>query len=195
MKYILTIIILVTYLISFSQKELPIGSKAPSFVAKDQYGKTIESNKLLKKGPLVVLFYRGYWCPNCNRQMSHVADSMKMITDFGASVVAITPEKGEYFEKTKKETNASFSFIYDENHKIMDDFKVTWQMGKTKSFFWKFGGINLDKSSGNNDRALPVPATYIIDQSGKIIGGYFNEDHKKRMAVSQIIEVLKKSGA
>ncbi len=182
------------YLISFSQKELPLGSKAPSFIVKDQYGKTIESNKLLKKGPLVILFYRGYWCPNCNRQMSHVADSMKMITNLGATVVAITPEKGEYFKKTKKETDASFSFIYDENHKIMDDFKVTWQMGKSKSFFWKFGGINLDKSSGNKDRALPVPATYIIGQSGKIIGGYFNEDHTKRMAVSQILKVLKKAG-
>jgi peroxiredoxin len=76
----------------------------------------------------------------------------------------------------------------------MDDFKVTWQMGKAKSFFYKFGGINLDKSSGNKDRALPVPATYIIDQSGKIIGGYFNKDHTKRMAVSQIVEILKKTG-
>ena len=127
--------------------------------------------------------------------MSHVADSMKMITDLGATVLAITPEKSKYFEKTKKETDASFSFIYDETHKIMDDFQVTWNMGKTKSFFWKFGGINLDKSSGNKDRALPVPATYVIDKSGKIIGGYYNEDHTKRMAVSQIIEVLKGAGA
>ena len=195
MKYFLTLSILIFHLTSFSQKELAIGSTAPVFIAKDQYGKTIESNKLIKKGPLVVLFYRGYWCPNCNRQMSHVADSMKMITDLGATVVAITPEKADYFNKTKKETNASFSFIYDKNHKIMDDFQVTWQMGTTKSFFWKFSGINLDKSSGNKDRALPVPATYVIGQSGKIIGGYFNEDHTKRMAVSQIIKVLKKTGA
>ena len=179
----------------WAQKQLPIGSQAPSFSAIDQYGKLIESEKILKKGPLVVLFYRGYWCPNCNRQMSHVADSMKTITNMGASVVAITPEKSEYFEKTKKETNASFSFIHDVNHKIMDDFQVTWQMAKTKSFFYKVAGINLDKSSGNKDRALPVPATYIINQSGKIIGGYFNEDHTQRMTVSQIIEVLKKRGA
>ncbi len=179
---------------SFAQKQLPNGSQAPSFAAKDQYGKLVESEKLLKKGTLVLLFYRGYWCPNCNRQMSYVADSMKMITDLGASVVAITPEKGAYFEKTKKETNALFSFIYDENHKIMDAYQVTWQMGKTKSFFYKFAGISLKKSSGNKDRALPVPATYIIDKSGKIIGGYFNEDHTQRMAVRQILEVLKESG-
>ncbi|NJO90905.1 MAG: AhpC/TSA family protein [Chloroflexia bacterium] len=194
MKYLLTLSIFTIAFISYAQEQLQNGNIAPFFSAKDQFGKLVESKLLLKKGPLVVMFYRGYWCPNCNRQMSHVADSMKMITDLGASVVAITPEKSEYFEKTQKETNASFSFIHDENHKIMDDYKVTWQMGKTKSFFYKFGGINLDKSSGNKDRALPVPATYIIDQSGKIIGGYFNEDHTKRMAVSQIVKVLKKAG-
>lgn len=191
MKILITFIALLFHLSINAQQELPIGSIAPSFSAKDQYGKIISSNKLQEKGPLVVLFYRGYWCPNCNRQMSHVADSMKMITNLGATVVAITPEKSDYFDKTQRETNASFSFIYDANHKIMDDYQVTWKMAKSKSFFWKFAGINLGKSSGNKDRALPVPATYIIDSSGKIIGGYFNEDHTKRMAVSQILEILK----
>lgn len=190
MRTLFTLNILFFQLLIFAQQELPVGSIAPSFSAKDQYGKIISSEKLLEKGPLVVLFYRGYWCPNCNRQMSHVADSMKMITDLGATVVAITPEKSDYFDKTKEETNASFSFIYDASHKIMDNYQVTWNMAKSKSFLWKFAGINLDKSSGNKDRALPVPATYIIDHSGKIIGGYFNEDHTRRMAVSQIIEIL-----
>jgi peroxiredoxin len=194
MKYLLTLLILTFSLTFFAQERLPNGSKAPFFAAKDQNGKLVDSKQLLKKGLLVVMFYRGYWCPYCNRQMSQIADSMMMITDLGATVVAITPEKGEYIEKTQEKTNASFSIVFDENHKIMDDFKVTWQMGKAKSFFYKFGGINLDKSSGNKDRALPVPATYIIDQSGKIIGGYFNKDHTKRMAVSQIVEILKKTG-
>jgi peroxiredoxin len=170
MKYLLTLLILTFSLTFFAQERLPNGSKAPFFAAKDQNGKLVDSKQLLKKGLLVVMFYRGYWCPYCNRQMSQIADSMMMITDLGATVVAITPEKGEYIEKTQEKTNASFSIVFDENHKIMDDFKVTWQMGKAKSFFYKFGGINLDKSSGNKDRALPVPATYIIDQSGKIIG-------------------------
>lgn len=195
MKYLVSLLFVCSYLTFLAQKQLPKGSIAPSFVAKDQSGKLIKSEKLLEKGPLVVLFYRGYWCPYCNRQMSQVADSMKMITDLEATVVAITPEKGKYIDKTQKKTNASFSIIHDENHKIMDDFQVTWNMRKTKSFFYKFAGINLNKSSGNKDRALPVPATYIINKSGKIIGSYFNKDHTKRMAVSQIIEVIKKSGA
>ncbi len=194
MKYLLSLILLIIPLISFAQEQLPNGSIAPSFASNDQFDKLVDSKQLLKKGALVVMFYRGYWCPYCNRQMSHVADSMKMITDLGATVVAVTPEKGEYIDKMQKKTSASFSIIFDKDHEIMDDYMVTWQMGKTKSFFYKFAGINLDKSSGNKDRALPVPATYIIDQSGKIIGGYFNEDHTKRMAVSQIVEVLKNAG-
>jgi peroxiredoxin len=102
MKYLLTLLILTFSLTFFAQERLPNGSKAPFFAAKDQNGKLVDSKQLLKKGLLVVMFYRGYWCPYCNRQMSQIADSMMMITDLGATVVAITPEKGSTLKKPRR---------------------------------------------------------------------------------------------
>lgn len=90
-----------------AQEELPLRSPAPGFSAIDQYGKTIRLKDLRNKGPVILFFYRGEWCPNCTRQMSNVQDSLPLITRQGASVVAIGPERSEHV----KETTILFIFV------------------------------------------------------------------------------------
>src|SRR5689334_3030847 len=72
-----------------------ISSKAPDFKAKDQHGQEIRLKELLKKGKVVLVFYRGYWCPYCNKELSHLQDSLSLITEKGATLVAIAAEKPE----------------------------------------------------------------------------------------------------
>lgn len=185
-------------LISFSllaraQKPQPlfIGDKAPNFLALDQFEKRVSLKDQLKDGPVVIVFYRGQWCPHCNRHMSQIQDSIQLILDAGASVIAITPEKGEKIEKTMKKSGAGFSIIYDENHRIMDKYHVTFKLSGWKRFIYGLGGININKASGNKDSALPVPATYIVAKDGTIFSSHFNEDYTERMMVKDMLSVLK----
>ena len=99
--------------ISFAQKGLKVGETAPDFTAKDQNGKTVKLKQALKKGPVVMLFYRGQWCPFCNKQLSHFSDSLQMLTAKGATILAITPENGENVKKTIEKTKASFPVLED----------------------------------------------------------------------------------
>ena len=168
-----------------------IGDKAPEFLALDQFEKRVSLKDRLKNGPVVLVFYRGQWCPHCNRHMSQIQDSLQMILDAGASVIAITPEKGEKIERTIRKSGASFSIIYDENHRIMDKYQVSFKLSGWKRFIYGFGGININKASGNKDSALPVPATYIIAEDGTIYTSHFNEDYTQRMQVIEMLDVLK----
>ncbi len=86
--------------------------------------------------------------------------------------------------------SAEFAIIWDENHQIMDDYKVTFRLGGTKNAMYKVGGINVTKASGSDHRMLPVPATYVIGQDGKIKGGFFNDDYTLRMPVKDILIIL-----
>ena len=113
-----------------------------------------------------------------------------MILDAGASVIAVTPEKGEKIEQTMKKSGATFSIIYDENHRIMDKYHVTFKLSGWKRFIYGLGGININKASGNKDSALPVPATYIIATDGTIYASHFNENYTERMQVIEILEIL-----
>ena len=176
---------------SFGQAQNPeplfIGDRAPNILALDQFEKRVSLKERLENGPVVIVFYRGQWCPHCNRHMSQIQDSLQMILDAGASVIAITPEMGEKIEKTTEKSDANFSIIYDENHRIMDKYRITFKLSGWKRFIY---GININKASGNKDSALPVPATYIIAQDGTVFSSHFNEDYSERMTVKDMLTAL-----
>jgi len=194
MNYLKPIITLIIIFLSIplivAQEGIQLNEKAPLFEAKDQMDQTISLEKELEKGKVVILFYRGQWCPYCNRYMSALQDSLHLITQKGAKIIAITPEKNEEINKTIEKTNVSFSVIYDEGHKIMDAYDVTFTMSKTKHILYQTYGININEASGNKDLALPVPATFIISKQGIVINRHFNEDYKLRMSVKDILQSL-----
>jgi len=186
---ILILFILIT-IISTNAQQLPNGSVAPNFIAVDVNGDTIELYEIVKYKPVVLTFYRGQWCSHCNNYLSNLQDSLNLITGLVAVLIAITPESNDNIQQTINKTNANFIIIHDIDHKIMDDYQVTWNLSPFKNTMYKMGGLNINKASGNNDRALPVTATYIIDTKRKIFDGYFNKDHKVRMSVAKIVKTL-----
>ncbi|HEX8545450.1 MAG TPA: peroxiredoxin-like family protein [Cytophagaceae bacterium] len=167
MKYItLTLIIAICVLhFGFTQSlELPAGLKvadrAPSFSAKTNSGEIVQLDSLLKKGPVVLLFYRGAWCPYCNKQLSELQDSIALLTAKGATVVAITPEAIENIDKTIEDTKASFPIIHDKKYEIMKAYKTAFVVDDVTLNRYKKRNIDLTKANGNKDNVLPVPATY-----------------------------------
>ena len=169
---------------------LKVGDTAPDFNAKDQNGKTVSLKQALKNGSVVMLFYRGQWCPFCNKQLSRFSDSLSQLTAKGASVLAITPENAENVKKTIEKTKASFSVLEDEGLTIMKLYKVNFAVDENTITKYKGYGIDFDKANGSNGANLPVPATYIIGQNGKIKYVFFNTDYRKRASVQEILNNL-----
>ena len=190
MRFLFVVFLFPAMVLAQEPEPLFIGDKAPHFLALVQFENRVSLKEKLKNGPVVVVFYRGQWCPHCNRHMSQIQDSLQMILDAGASIIAITPEKGDKIEKTMQKSGAKFSIIYDEHHRIMDKYKVTFKLSGWKRFIYGLGGININKASGNKDSALPVPATYIIAKDGTIFASHFNEDYAERMQVIEMLEIL-----
>src|SRR5689334_20097282 len=101
-----------------------INSKAPEFKLKDQTGVEVSLKEMRKKGPVVLMFYRGYWCPFCNRELKAFQDSLGMIQTKGAQVVAITPETKEGIDSTIARTGAIFPILHDEDMKMASAYQV-----------------------------------------------------------------------
>jgi peroxiredoxin len=169
---------------------LKVGDKAPDFTAKDQNGKTIYLSQALKNGPVVMLFYRGQWCPYCNKQLIRFSDSLQLLTAKGASVMAVTPEVAENVKKTVEKTKATFPIIEDEGLMIMKSYKVNFAVDENTVTKYKGYGIDFDKANGSNGTNLPVPATYIIGTDGNIKYVFFNTDYRKRVSVQEILNNL-----
>ncbi|UXX80563.1 AhpC/TSA family protein [Reichenbachiella carrageenanivorans] len=170
--------------------QLNPGDKALNFKSVDQNGETFELYEALKKGPVVLMFYRGFWCPHCNKQLSQMEDSLNFITEKGGIVVAVTPEQPESVQKTVDKTGASFKILYDQDLAIMNTYHVAFKLEEAILEKYNNWGIDLAVTNGDNGPNLPVPATYIIGQNKKILYAFFDPDYKKRATVGKILQNL-----
>jgi peroxiredoxin len=195
MKKILGLLLLMHIAVCVLGQEAPEGlfiqSKAPDFKAKDQNGNEIRLKDLLKKGKVVLIFYRGQWCPFCNRYLKRLEDSLQLVKDKGATVVAVTPELPENVARTIEKTGASFPIIYDEGLKIMKAYDVEFEVPENTLKRYRNTGIKLEENNGpRNGNYLPIPATYIIDKESNVTYRFFDPDYKKRPSVSELLANL-----
>ncbi len=194
MKKILVFpIILLSVFTAFSQEApegLFIASKAPDFKAKDQFGKDIRLKDILKLEKVVLVFYRGEWSPDCSRLLTRLQDSIQLIIDKGATVIAVSPEIPENVAKTIEKTRASYSVISDEKLKIMKAYDVEFEVPENTITRYRNTGIDIEKINGPNGKYLPIPAVYIIDKESTITYRFFEPDYKKRPSVADILKNL-----
>ncbi len=197
MKKLITVISVCFFAVSiFAQTEmmkpegLKLGDTAPDINAMDQDGKKVQLKELLKKGDVVVVFYRGQWCPFCSKHLSKVNDSLSFVGDKGASVIAVTPETPENIKKTVEKTKVTYAILEDKSMSIMKSYKVNFAVDEKTIEKYKTYGIDFDKANGANGANLPVPATYIIGKDGKIKYAFFNPDYRQRPSVKEILEHL-----
>ena len=167
-----------------------IASKAPDFRAKDQHGNEIRLKDLLKKGKVVLVFYRGNWCPYCNKELSRLQDSLSLIQDKGATLLAVSPEKPEGVSQTTEKTKAEYSILHDEGLKIMKAYDVAFEVPENTITRYKNAGLDIEKNNGSNGRYLPVPAVYVIDQEQTVRYRFFDTDYRKRPSVQEILDNL-----
>lgn len=172
-------------------KGLNINDAAPDFTAKDQNGKAVNLKENLKNGAVVLVFYRGQWCPYCNRYLKRLEDSMSLVSNKGASLITVTPETAEGIAKTIEKTNATYPILYDEGLSIMKRYDVAFKVDDKTVEKYKGYGIDFTKAnSESNGPNLPVPAVFVISKEGKIIFRHFDKDYTKRVSVAEILEHL-----
>lgn len=170
---------------------LAVGAKVRSFTALNQAGEQVKLTDELAKGPVLLVFYRGQWCPYCNRHLSDLQDSLALLQKKGVRVFAISPEKPEFLLKMQEKTEASFTFLWDEGHAIGRAFDVTHQPeAATRKKYNALLRARLAEASGDESEQLPVPATYLIGQDGRVLWRHFDQDYRKRSSVAEILTQL-----
>lgn len=169
---------------------LAVGTTAPAFKGQDAAGRPVELKQLLKKGSVVLYFYRGQWCPFCNKELSQLQDSLQVLTGKGAQVVVITPETPANIEKTVAKTKASFPIVHDQDLAIMKAYHTAFTVDDATAQKYQGFGVDLKQANGLDANVLPVPATYVIGRDGKIKFAFFDADYRHRASVRQVARAL-----
>ncbi len=167
------------------------GDKIPHFKLRDIYKGAVTSQELLKKGPLLIVFYRGGWCPYCNLQLRDLQFHLKEIKETGAELVAISPEAPDETAKTIAKQKIDYYVLSDRYGGVGKAFGLMFELPKELISLYKEFSIHLDQSNGHKKWELPLAATYIVNQKGIIEYAFIEADYKLRAETSELILKLK----
>jgi peroxiredoxin len=175
---------------------LKVGDRAPAIVLGNANGQTIDVGAFLKKGPVIVTFYRGGWCPYCNLELRAFQQVLPDIKAAGASLVAISPEKPDDTLSTAEKNALTFEVLSDVGQKVGRAFGLVYEFSEELKSAYKGFGLDIPAKNGAAEEwALPISATYVIDRGGRIIYAYTDADYRDRADPSDILELLKEIAA
>lgn len=153
-------------------------------------GKKVTLSEELKKGPIILTFYRGGWCPYCNLQLKAYQDHLEQFEAAGGQLIAVSPETMESGESTIDKNDLKFKILSDNLNKEARKYGLVFQLDEElKEVYLKFG-LDLEKNQGNDSWELPIPATYVINKDGKIVYSFLNVDYVQRAEPADIIKAL-----
>lgn len=175
------------------ENALKVGDKAPDFTLPNAKGASISLNKLLNKGPVVVTFYRGDWCPYCNLQLRALQAKLNQIHELGANLVAISPQVPDGSLTESEISKMEFIVLSDQNANVASKYGVAWEVPEFLMEHMRIDrGLDLETINNGNANILPIPGTFIIGEDGDVKWNYVNVDYRTRSEPDEIIEALKK---
>ncbi|WP_165749842.1 peroxiredoxin-like family protein [Cellulophaga sp. Z1A5H] len=171
---------------------IKVGEKAPIFELPNPEGKLISLDSLLDKGPLVITFYRGNWCPYCNLQLRALQARLNDIHALGATLVAISPQVPDG-SMTKNEINdMGFIVLSDQDAKVASQYGVAWEVPEFLAEHMRVDReLDLEKINNGNGHILPIPATFVLGKDGVVQWNYVNVDYRIRSEPDEVVEALK----
>jgi len=169
------------------------GEPMPPFVLPDENGRLVTLNSLIAKGPVVVMFFRGHWCPYCRLNVRAVIQAIDRINAMGARVVGIMPEVQEYAEKFKSESGAPFPVLTDLDNGYALSLNLAIWLGVDIQRL--LSHQNLASFHGNDGWVLPIPATFVVGQDGLVKARFVDPDFRKRMEIDDLLAALRGTAA
>ena len=166
------------------------GDSAPDFELPDYRGGTVSMTDMLAKGPVVISFYRGDWCPYCNLEIKALQDRLPEITDLGASLVAISPQKPDYGQKIAENNEVSFDVLSDLGNEVARKFGLVFTLAEEIRPIYEKFGVDLPACNGSDTFELPIPATYVIGADGTIIKAFVDANYVARLEPDDIVAAL-----
>lgn len=174
-----------------AQRARKAGDRAPDFILNDPDGKQVSSAELLQRGPMILSFYRGVWCPYCNMELQALQAALPELSATGASVVAISPQIAANSRKSVRQNGLDFPILSDPGNAVAAAFGLRFALPDYLVELYASMRNDLPAFNGDDSWTLPMPARYVIAQDGTIVYAEVNPDYTLRPDPSELLPVLR----
>jgi len=172
-------------------RSLAVGATVPNFTLPDATGQEVELASLLENGPVILSFYRGGWCPYCNMELRGLQQALPQIRELGATLVAVSPETPDNSLTTAEKNDLSFPVLSDAGNAIAREFGLVFTVPEDLRPIYATLGLDIPAYNGDDTFELPVPATYVIEPSGRVAYAFANADYTQRLDPAAILSALR----
>lgn len=170
-------------------KALQLGAVAPDFELPDATGKTVKLSALLKDGPVVLAWYRGGWCPYCNIMLRRYSKMLPELQMANARLVVVSPDKPDKSLSTKQKLKLPMTVLSDVGLRVARSYGLVYTLPpKLKKIYDK--KFKLESRSGLKKGELPLAATYVIGQDGKVAFAFLDPDYRRRAEPTDLIAAV-----
>lgn len=172
------------------ENAINVNDIAPNFTLKNAQGKSVTLYDELKSGPVILLWYRGGWCPYCNLTLKYMQNLLPEFRNEGASLIALTPEIPDSSLSTKEKNNLQFEVLSDAGNKVAKSYGVLFKLTPEVAASYQ-KGFDLHSYNGDVSDELPLAVTYIIGKDRVVKYAFLDADYRNRAEPNMVLEKLK----
>lgn len=163
-----------------SKPLLQVGDLASNFELPNPVGKKIKLSDRLQAGAVILIFYRGGWCPYCNLELRAYQQILPQIRATGTSLIAISPQTPDQSLSTAEKNQLDFDVLSDRGSTVAQAYNLAFELpDNLKAIYTQFSHA-LPDVNGTADWQLPIPATFVIAPNGKILLAHIDVDYRNR---------------
>jgi peroxiredoxin len=177
-------------MLQLAEQSLEVGETLPDFELPDRAGRMMSGNDILDRGPLVLAFFRGGWCPYCDATLRALEAARPSIEAAGATLVGVAPESPEQLERTASARGLGFLLLSDTNGAFAGLCGIRYEVPVAHIDFYRRMGIDLERRHAGASWSLPLPATYVVAQDGIIRFRFIDPDWSYRAEPDALVAVV-----
>lgn len=164
--------------------------KAPLAILKDENGQNVDLRDFLDMGPLVLVFYRGLWCPFCNQGLSAYQQMVSDLTAAGATLVAVSAQTPQFTGKTREALGITYLLLSDIDNHLARQYGIVFELEDELDEIYRSLGADLKSVNGSDSLTLPLASAFVIDQDAVIREAFVNLDYAQRVEPEELIAAV-----
>lgn len=176
--------------VDFAARAPKVGEQAPEFTLADQRGEEISLGELLRDGPVVLIFYRGEWCPYCNLQLRTFQSHLGQLTERGAQLVAISPQTPDHSLSMAEKNELGYRVLSDVGANVIDRYGLRFEVDEQLRALTESVGNDIGAHNGPGGWTLPAASTFVIGPDGVVRYAHVRGDWRERAEPGDVLAVL-----
>jgi peroxiredoxin len=174
-----------------AERAVRAGDMAPDFTLVNARGERVALSTLLARGPVVLTFYRGGWCPYCNLQLRAYQRALPELVTAGASLVAVSPEKPDDTLSTAEKNALAFEVLSDADGAVGAAYRLYFDLSPELKALYAAAGNDLSKKNADGRWHLPIPATYVIGAGGRVAAAWIDVEYRNRAETGDVLAAVR----